>query len=232
MTEAFTDTLYSLAKTSSSVHQKAVFTAFLERDSKYLCQGLCYQKKVPSCPAPCDSIPPLPESSCSRSSYQRFLVSELKYRFPNTFRTARARVSRNLNGLAIKSPAKWQPAVAEKRAMYAGNGGPTKSDGYFLTPFMTKTMEMALPVLTKTFLPRSPDTPMLFAPSGCTHPPPPALSAVAEPISKRHCLKTHDEAEIIMTTFGVGQQFGNCMVGDVARDVVSTVWELHGGGCG
>ena len=30
MTEAFTDTLYSQAKTSSSVHQKA---AFLERDS-------------------------------------------------------------------------------------------------------------------------------------------------------------------------------------------------------
>ena len=34
MTEAFTDTLYSLAKTSSSVHQKVVFTAFLERDSR------------------------------------------------------------------------------------------------------------------------------------------------------------------------------------------------------
>ena len=34
MTEAFTDTLYSCAKTSSSVHQKAVFTAFLERDSR------------------------------------------------------------------------------------------------------------------------------------------------------------------------------------------------------
>ena len=29
MTEAFTDTLYSRAKTSSSVHQEAVFTAFL-----------------------------------------------------------------------------------------------------------------------------------------------------------------------------------------------------------
>ena len=29
-----TDTLYSRAKTSSSVHQKAVFTAFLERDSR------------------------------------------------------------------------------------------------------------------------------------------------------------------------------------------------------
>ena len=34
MTEALTDTLYSRAKTSSSVHQKAVFTAFLERDSR------------------------------------------------------------------------------------------------------------------------------------------------------------------------------------------------------
>ena len=59
--------------------------------------GLCYQKKLPSCPAPCDSAPPPPESSCSRSLFQRFLVSELKCRFPNTFRTARARVSRNLN---------------------------------------------------------------------------------------------------------------------------------------
>ena len=35
MTETFTDTLYSRAKTSSSVHQKAGFTAFLERDSRY-----------------------------------------------------------------------------------------------------------------------------------------------------------------------------------------------------
>ena len=34
MTEAFTDTLYSLAKTSISVHQKAVFTAFHKRDSR------------------------------------------------------------------------------------------------------------------------------------------------------------------------------------------------------
>ena len=32
--EAFTDTLHSRAKTSSSVHQKAVFTAFAERDSR------------------------------------------------------------------------------------------------------------------------------------------------------------------------------------------------------
>ena len=34
MTEAFTDTLYSRAKTSSSVHQKAVFNAFHKRDSR------------------------------------------------------------------------------------------------------------------------------------------------------------------------------------------------------
>ena len=34
MTEAFTDALHSRAKTSSSVHQKAVFTAFLEGDSR------------------------------------------------------------------------------------------------------------------------------------------------------------------------------------------------------
>ena len=92
ITEAFTDTLHSRAKTSSSVRQKAVFTAFLERDMQIY---LCYRKKLPSCPAPCDSAPPPPESSCSRSSYQRFLVSKIKYTFPhafpNTFRTARAR---------------------------------------------------------------------------------------------------------------------------------------------
>ena len=58
--------------------------------------------------------------------------------------------------------------------MYAGNGGPTRQDSYFLSPFMPKTAEMALPVPTKTFLSRSPDTAMLFAPFGCTHPPPPA----------------------------------------------------------
>ena len=34
MTEAFTDALYSRAKMSISVHKKAVFTAFLERDSR------------------------------------------------------------------------------------------------------------------------------------------------------------------------------------------------------
>ena len=36
-----------------------------------------------------------------------------------------------------------------------------------------KRTEMALPVPTKAFLQVSPDTPMLFAPFGCTHPPPP-----------------------------------------------------------
>ena len=72
--------------------------------------------------------------------------------------------------------------------MNAGYGGPTRQDSYFLSPFMPKTAEMAFPVPIKTFLPRSPDTAMLFAPrvhlptSPC-----PALSAVAEPISQGHC---------------------------------------------
>jgi len=43
----------------------------------------------------------------------------------------------------------------------------------FLTPFMPKRKEMALPVPTKSLLKTSTDTAMLFAPFECTHPPPP-----------------------------------------------------------
>ena len=49
-------------------------------------------------------------------------------------------------------------------------GGPTRQDSYFLIPFMPKIAEMALPVPTKAFLLRSPDT----ANAVCTfqmHPP-------------------------------------------------------------
>jgi len=42
----------------------------------------------------------------------------------------------------------------------------------FLTPFLPK-IEMALPVPTKLLLKMSPDVAMLYAPFGCTHPPPP-----------------------------------------------------------
>ena len=105
-----------------------------------------------------------------------------------------------INKLAIKSPEKWQPAVAEKRAMYAGNGGPTRSDGYFLTLFMPKMMEMALPVPTKTILQQNPDTAMLFAP---THLPLSRLFCSCRAyISQGHCRKSHDEAESIVTKFG------------------------------
>jgi len=38
---------------------------------------------------------------------------------------------------------------------------------------MPKRTETALPVLTKSLLRTSPDTAMLFAPFGCTHPSPP-----------------------------------------------------------
>ena len=57
-------------------------------DLSQICQGLCYQKKLPSCPTPCDSAPPLPESSCSCSSYQSFWLAK----FPNTFHTARTSI--------------------------------------------------------------------------------------------------------------------------------------------
>ena len=63
---------------------------------------------------------------------------------------------------------------------------------------------MALPVPTKLSLETSPDTAMLFAPFGCTHPPSPspALSAEAEPISKGHCQKWHHEAKTLMMLIG------------------------------
>ena len=76
-------------------------------------------------------------------------------------------LSRSPDTAMLFAPFECQPAVAEKRAMYAGNGGPTRQDSYFLSPFMPKTAEMALPVPTKTFLSRSPDTAMLFAPFEC-----------------------------------------------------------------
>ena len=69
MTEAFTDTLYSRAKTSSSVHQKAVFFFSRARQQINL-PGIMLSKKLPSCPAPCDSASLPPESW---SLYQRFL---------------------------------------------------------------------------------------------------------------------------------------------------------------
>ena len=51
--------------------------------------------------------------------------------------------------------------------------------------------QVAHPEPTKAFLKQSPETAMLSAPFGRTHPPPPypALSTEAEPISKGHCRK-------------------------------------------
>ena len=58
--------------------------------------------------------------------------------------------------------------------MNTGNGGPTRQDSYFLSPFILKTREMAYPAPTKGRSKLSPNAAMLFAPFGCTHPPPPA----------------------------------------------------------
>ena len=67
---------------------------------------------------------------------------------------------------------KCQPAVAEKQALNSGNGGLTRRDGLFITPFMPKRIEIALPVPNK-FLLKTRDAAILFAPFGCTDPPPP-----------------------------------------------------------
>ena len=77
----------------------------------------------------CDSAPPPPESSCSRSSYQRYLVSELKYAFPNTFRTARARVSRNLNQTKLT----WHQSTVFPQSKAAATI-------YFITRFTAATI--------------------------------------------------------------------------------------------
>ena len=86
---------------------------FGELNCLFLHGYTAYQYQLPSCPAPCDSAPPPPESSCSCCSYQRFLVSELKYTFPNIFRTVRARVSHNLKvadqNLQRCHGTHWQP---------------------------------------------------------------------------------------------------------------------------
>ena len=42
----------------------------------------------------------------------------------------------------------------------------------FSAPFLQKGREMAHPVPTKAIVQPGPDTAMLFAPFGCTHPPP------------------------------------------------------------
>ena len=47
----------------------------------------------------------------------------------------------------------------------------------FSTPFVQRSREMAHPVLTKAFLQLIPEAAMLFAPFGCTNPPPPVPPA-------------------------------------------------------
>ena len=51
MMEAFTDTLYSRARTSSSVRQKAAFTVFLwdSETADIFAKDYAIKKKLPSC---------------------------------------------------------------------------------------------------------------------------------------------------------------------------------------
>ena len=84
---------YERTRTAFATHLQRAFAMHL----LVSCEGVWSGHETMHLQKSLCNAPPLPESSCSRSSYQRFLVSELKYTFPNTFRTARARVSRNLN---------------------------------------------------------------------------------------------------------------------------------------
>ena len=81
-------------------------------------------------------------------------------------------------------------SVLEKRAMNAGNGGPTRQDGYFLSPFTTEW-----PLSARANQERSTMEPR-HGHAACTlrmHPPTshcPALSADAEPNSQgSHIMK-------------------------------------------
>ena len=74
--------------------------------------------------------------------------------------------------IRLRSPDRLSPRgvwsgheITEKQAMYAGNGGPTKPDGYFLTPFMPKLMEMASQCRPRPFYRGAQTQPC------CLHPP-------------------------------------------------------------
>ena len=67
---------------------------------------------------------------------------------------------------------------------------------------MLKTREMAYPAPTKGCSKLSPDAAMLFAPSGSTHPPPPAPPfLLAQSLSPKD-IAGH-EAESLMTPYGI-----------------------------
>jgi len=69
----------------------------------------------------------------------------------------------------------------QEKSVIVRNGGPTRPQNCFLSPFMQSRREMAHPVPTKAFLQSSPEAAMLFAPLGApTHLPCPALSAGTE----------------------------------------------------
>ena len=105
----------------------------------------------------------------------------------NTPFTPHARKCHILSDTAMLfAPSGW-PSQCRPRPFYRGAqtrpcclhppGGPPSANQDLSTAeprhgHAVCTLRVALPVPTKTFLPRSPDTAMLFAPSGCTHPPP------------------------------------------------------------
>ena len=105
--------------------------------------------------------------------------------------TLRVRPHPPISKRLVKSLRKCQPAVAEKRALNSGNGAHTRWDRWFLTPFLPKRIEMALPVPTSSLLKTNPDAAMLFAPFRCTHP---------LPLSRPFCMLTQNLSSIMEVT--------------------------------
>ena len=100
MTEAFTDTLYSRAKTSSSVHHKAVFIPlFLSETADKFARDYVIKKRFRHALHLVTAHLHRQNQVAHALRSRDFWLASLS---PNTFRTARARVSRNLNPLTTE----------------------------------------------------------------------------------------------------------------------------------
>jgi len=81
-----------------------------------------------------------------------------------------------INELAIVMTLSRQPLSTDwDKCFPAGNGHRAVQEDCFLNLYMHRRIAVAHSEPTKAFSKRSPETTMLSAPFGCTHPPPPIL---------------------------------------------------------
>ena len=98
MTEAFTNTLYSHAKTNSSVQQKAVFTAFLEETANKFARDYAIKKSFRHALHLVTAYLHRQNQVAHALRTRDFWLASLSVDFPIHF-ALRARVSRNLKFL-------------------------------------------------------------------------------------------------------------------------------------